>query len=59
MGWNDRIDMDITCDECIECEQECTEHEPPCVCGYFPCMCDEMYEDWKDSLEELKEDWRE
>jgi hypothetical protein len=27
------------------------------VCGYFPCMCDEMYEDWKDSLQELKEDW--
>jgi hypothetical protein len=52
MGWNDRIDMNIICDECDDCAQDCTEHEEPCVCGYFPCMCDAMYEDWKDRQEE-------
>jgi hypothetical protein len=55
MGWNDRMDISITCDECEHCVDDCTDHEALelCyICGKYPCMCDEMYEDWKQSREE-------
>lgn len=54
MGWNDRIDEPLICDECEECAQECLEHEELCdMCGYYPCACDNMYESWKDQQDEL------
>lgn len=49
MGWNDRMDVELYCDECEDCENECTEHEQPCDnCHVVNCVCDNMYEAWKE-----------
>ena len=53
MGWNDRIDSELSCDECEDCTEECTEHEERCsTCNYYPCACDNMYEAWKEQQDE-------
>lgn len=55
MGWNDRLDTTIPCDECTDCVEDCTDHEEADACATcmrLPCMCDEMYENWKDQREE-------
>lgn len=57
MGWNDRLDDPLLCDECEDCENECIQHEEVCdMCGCYPCACDAIFEAWEDEQDEMYRD---